>query len=90
MPGAGSIAAAAEVDACDRKVQEDIIGISQARQESQQGMERLMQKARLSKADEIWLQVLIKRERDQVEELKQLREEQRQLREERMLLLRQI
>ena len=53
-------------------------------------MELLMQKTRLSKADEIWLQVLIKREKDQVEELKQLREEQRQLHEERMLLLRQI
>ena len=53
-------------------------------------MERLMQKARLSKADEIWLQVLSEQEKDQIEELKQLREEQRQLREERMLLLRQM
>ena len=36
------------------------------------------------------MQLLIKRDEDQVEELKQLREEQRQLREERMLLLRRI
>ena len=86
----GSIAATAEVDACIRKVQEDIIGISQAQQESQQGVERLMQKVRLSKADKMWLQVLIEREKDQVKALEQLREEQRQLREERMLLLRQI
>ena len=53
-------------------------------------MEWLMQKARLSKADEVWLQVLIKREKGQVENFRQLREERRQLHEEMMLLLRKI
>ena len=71
-----------------RKVEEDINGVVQAQQDCQQDMKRLMQSKRLTKADKVWLPVLLKQPQERVEELQQLRKELEQLREEKLLLLR--